>query len=473
MSINSMEIYKALAEIVGPQHLVVEPTLLEQYSRDGLNPGRGYPDLSIFDARPEWVVKPESTAQVSAIVCLAHENIIPLIPYGGATGLMGGAIPIKGGIVIDLKRMDRILRISPEDRTAEVQSGVVLRSLENELNKNGFLLGHDPWTVPIATIGGTISTNGLGYRGAKYGSMGDQVLGLEVVLPNGEVLRTRGIPKSSTGISLNHFYIGAEGSLGIVTAATIRVFAVPEKREMAAVGFPSFEAGFEAVAKMFHIGLKPALVDFGEQYSASSQPPFVPLELFPGSFALLYLVYEGFKEEVEAQKKRGWEICREYGGKDIGRKEADEFWETRHVIAERFQQQRLRRFSQEIESRPRFDYIHVALPLSNVLEYRRQCLEILRRHQIAVRECGLWTQPELFSIVMGGSGESRESLAKAIDEVLMLAQDLGGTMEYCHGVGIRLAHLMKRELGAGFEVMKALKQTLDPHNIMNPGKMGF
>jgi len=126
-----------------------------------------------------------------------------------------------------------------------------------------------------------------------------------------------------------------------------------------------------------------------------------------------------------------------------------------------------------MESRPRFDYIHVAIPISKVLEYRSQCLEILAGYEIAVRECGLWTQPELFSIAMDGSGESRENLAKAIDEVLMLAQNLGGSMEYCHGVGVRLAHLMKRELGVGFEVMKELKKALDPYNIMNPGKMGF
>jgi len=227
-------------------------------------------------------VKPESTEQVAAIVRFAAEHEIPLIPYGGATGLMGGAIPVKGGIVIDLKRMDKILRISPEDRTAEVQSGVVLQTLEEELNKHRLLLGHDPWTVPIATIGGTISTNGLGYRGSKYGSMGDQVLGLEVVLSHGKVLKTRAIPKSSTGISLNHLFIGAEGNLGIITAATLRVFAMPEKREMAAIGFPSFEAGFEAIVKMFHIGLKPALVEFGEEY-ASSPHSFDPVELLPSS----------------------------------------------------------------------------------------------------------------------------------------------------------------------------------------------
>ena len=157
---------------------------------------------------------------------------------------MGGAISLRPGIVIDLRRMNHVLEIDKEARTARVQAGIVLESLEKSLIERGFLLGHDPWTLPVATGGGAISTNSLGYRGGKYGSMGDQILGLEVVLPRGEVLRTRSVAKTSTGISLKHLFIGGECRFWVVTEATLRVFPAPEIFSLPALRFPSFPIGF-------------------------------------------------------------------------------------------------------------------------------------------------------------------------------------------------------------------------------------
>src|SRR5207249_5336402 len=134
---------------------------------------------------------------------------------------MGGALSVRAGMVIDLRTMNRILEIDAGARSTRVQTGVVLESLEERLNQDGFILGHDPWTVPIATVGGTISTNSLGYLGGRYGSMGDQVLGLTVMLANGTLVRTRPMPRSSTGPRLRHLFIGAEGTLGVIVEAVL------------------------------------------------------------------------------------------------------------------------------------------------------------------------------------------------------------------------------------------------------------
>ena len=223
------------------------PDTLAALARAQLRRRRAFALPAGLPATPAAVVRPRATDEVAAVVRLAAGSGTPVVQYGGGTGLMGGAVSVRPGIVLDMRGMNRVLAVSPNDRTATAEAGVVLADLATALAPHGLILGHDPWTVPIATVGGTISTNSLGYRGAKYGSMGDQVLGLEVVLPGGNVLRTRAVPRSSTGPRLHHLFVGAEGAFGVITAATLRVFPAPERREIVGLDFPSFADGFAAV----------------------------------------------------------------------------------------------------------------------------------------------------------------------------------------------------------------------------------
>lgn len=377
---------------------------------------------------------------------------------------MGGAVSLSPGIVLDLRRMDRVLEVDSEARLARVQAGIVLEALQNRLNESRLILGHDPWTLPVATVGGAISTNSLGYRGGKYGSMGDQVLGLEVVLPNGEILRTRSVEKSSTGISLKHLFIGGEGCFGIVTEATLRVFPAPEKRSLCGFSFASFEQGFRAVEKIWSCGLSPALLDFGDG-----------VDNYPER-ALLYLGFEGVAKIVEAEEALALAICGEAGGDALDHHAAENFWRERHVIAYHFMQNRRHRRERSAETGRR-DWIHVALPASRVLAFRKEAIDILSRRGVCLQESGLWTQPELFSMrlaVENADGDQGQwLLEEAVDELLRLVQKMGGSMEYCHGVGVKLAALMAGEHGYGLEVMRQIKRVLDPGNIMNPGKLGL
>lgn len=467
------DVIPALTALLGPTQVISDAPHLALYRLDGLRPSRGYRDRQRLGVMPGCVVRPRHRAEVQALVQWANAAHMALVPYGGGTGLMGGAMADGESVLIDFKDMADIVAIRREDRHAVVQSGVVLSRLEDALRVEGLTLGHDPWTVGIATVGGTISTNGLGYRGGQYGSMGEQVLGLEVVLPDGQVLRTRAVPKSSTGPDLTQLFIGAEGVFGLITEATLQVFPAPEAHALLAFTFPTFTHGFAAVAEMAGVGLRPTLMELTEDFPTGDVARSL-IERAPG--VSLYLGCEGFQGLVEAQRGRAVAICAHHGGKDLGEAAAHTFWNSRHRTAERFQQDRLQNLPHGIlDTRPEasFDYIHIALPTSKVLPYREGALDLCQHQGIMVTQCGIWTRPELFSMVLHNPSGQVEILADTVDRLLALAQDAGGSMEYCHGVGVRLAHLLARELGTGTKILSALKQVLDPDHLLNPGKLGL
>ena len=240
----------ALTALLGPTQVISDAPRLALYRLDGLRPSRGYRDRQRLGVAPGCVVRPRSTADVQALVQWANATHVALVPYGGGTGLMGGAMTDGESVLIDFKDMAGILAIRPEDQQAVAQAGVILSRLEEALQTAGLTLGHDPWTVGIATVGGAISTDGMGYRGGQYGSMGEQVLGLEVVLPDGRILKTRAVPKSSTGPDLSRLFIGAEGVFGLITEATLQVFPAPEAHAVLAFAFPTFAHGLAAVTVM-------------------------------------------------------------------------------------------------------------------------------------------------------------------------------------------------------------------------------
>jgi len=454
----------SLAQIVGPDNILSDPYDLDRYSADALTPFRAFGAESSFQRIADLVVRPGSTPEVSQVITLAQRSGIPVVPYGGGTGVMGGVLPVRGGIVLDLKRLNRIIEINPQDRTATVEAGVVLEDLELALAEHGLMPGHDPYSVPIATVAGTISTNGVGYRAAAFGPMGDQVVALEVVLPDGRILTTRAVPVYSSGPNLNHLFIGAEGVFGAITRATIKVFRLPEAQVFATCAFDSFERGFEASAELLALGIRPTLLDLTEE---------------PDGIRL-HLLFEGFREGVAAQEQRTMQVCAGFGGRDIGPETTLKYWEDRRESAENYKRTALGQPRQVRWSRRRgrsFDYLHLALPISRVLEYRRRCQEIMAGTGVRVVEYAIWSRPELFSMMVvpehGRDASFRANLADVVERVLTLAQDMGGVMEYCHGVGVKLNHLLAREMGVGHEVVRSLKQALDPANIMNPGKLGL
>ena len=456
----------ALSNIVGPDNVLVSDYDLDRYSADALTPYRAYRSGYAFERLAELVVRPGSVEEVSAIAALATREGIPLIPYGGGTGVMGGVLPVRGGVVVDVKRLNRIVEISPRDMTATVGPGVVLKDLADAAAEHNLMIGHDPYSVPIATVAGTISTNGVGYRASAFGPMGQQVVSLQVVLPDGRILDTRSVPKYSSAPNFNHLFIGGEGVFGIITRATIKLFRIPEAQVFATAGFDDFEDGFNAAAEIKALDLHPTLLDVTEEDGR----------------VYMYLVFEGYREGVEARHHRAMAVCLRHGGRDIGPEGTLDYWEDRHESAYRYLRNALGRPREERWNRQwgrTFDYLHMALPISQVLEYRRRSQEILSARDIRIVECSIWSRPEFFSMLVapndtsGSEEQVRGNLAEAVEEVLTLAQDMGGIVEYCHGVGMKVNHLLEREMGVGHDVMRQLKAVLDPAGIMNPGKLGL
>ncbi|HET7007563.1 MAG TPA: FAD-binding oxidoreductase [Candidatus Binatia bacterium] len=452
-----------LRKIIDPERISTNAEYLDELSWDALSEGRFHPRHQPALVPPVCAVAPVSTAEVQQLVRFANREKLPIVPFGGGSGLMGGALSIRPGLVLDLRRMNRIIHIDVGSRSARVQAGAVLEAVDLALNPDGFILGHDPWTVPVATIGGAISTNSVGYRAGIYGSMGEQVLGLEAVMPTGEVLQTRPVAKHSAGLNLNALLIGGEGCFGIVTEATIRIFPKPETRLFRGYVFASFESGYGAIQELFQRRLRPALLDFGDD-----------AERHGG--AILYLVFEGNRELTPVEEKQAMALCRSHGGEELPSGEAEQFWRERHEIARRFARNRRQRRERGRDGVYR-DWIHVALPSSRVLAFRSAAQDIVARHSVCLQESGLWVQPELFSMRLGADdglvANPQLALEETIEALLRLVQHMGGSMEYTHGVGVKLAPLMTEEHGHGLQIMRQIKRALDPNNILNPGKMGL
>lgn len=454
-----------LAQIVGEENVLTGPNA-ERFSGDALGPARGSTQFAAAPAADVVVVRPGETQEVAAVVRIANELGIAIVPHGGGSGLMGGALPLTRSIVVDTTRMDRVLEVSRDDQTVHVESGAVLGEVNRQLEPHGLVLGHDPWTVNVATVGGTISTDSLGYLGAKYGSMGDQVLELTVVLPDGSLLETGAVAKASVGPDLRRLFIAAEGCFGVITEARVRIFPIPEERSLLAFRFASFGDGLAAILAMRSCGLVPDILEFDEEFSDVGESEQGPL----------YLGFEGYRESARAAADRARSICVASGGRELPESQADDYWEHRHDIGDRFAERRRAKQTQSwLPSGSGFDYAHLTMRVSRVLECRERCLAILRAHRVQPAEVGIWCHPELFSVYAshhdGPAGADR--LAAAVNEMLRLAQDMGGAMEYCHGAGVRLAHLMSRERGASLAVLRSIKSALDPKGIMNPGKLGL
>ena len=461
--LNSSTLH-SFENIVGEANVLADPYDLDRYSTDALTPFRAFGVEEALQRLADLVVRPATTEQVSEIVALASQQRIPLIPYGGGTGVMGGTLPVQGGIVIELQRMNRILEVSPQDQTVTVEAGTVLQDLEDALDEHGLMAGHDPYSVAIATVGGAISTNGVGYRAGAIGPMGDQVVALEVVLPSGRVLVTPQVPKTSSGPNLNHLFIGSEGVFGVITKATLRVRRLPEAQVFATIAFDSFSQGFNAVAELRALDIRPTLLDLTEEEGR----------------VRLYLLFEGFREGVAAIEARSMEICSQFQGHNVGPEPTLTYWRDRHQSGGNYKHSALGKPRQDRWQRGGgrgFDYLHLALPISRVLEYRERCERAMAGSGVRVTEYAIWSRPELFSMLLApepGAGDNfRESLSQVVQQVLTLAQDMGGVMEYCHGVGVKLGHLLAREMGVGHQVIRALKESLDPAGIMNPNKLGL
>ena len=416
---------------------------------------------------PDLVVWPHSTEEVSRLAAYANDHNIPLIGWGAGSSLEGNPIPVYGGIVIDFSRMSHIVEIYPEDFQVRVQPGMLYKDMNQILAKQGLFFAPDPGAN--ASIGGMIANNAAGTRTVKYGATRDNVLALEVVLPSGEVLRTgsRSV-KQSAGYDLTHLFIGSEGTLGLITEATLRLAPIPEHVSAAVASFPSTEVAAQAVFEIMGAGLGPAALELVNTATvmAINQADGFALDEAPN----LFLEFHSASEASLADVLRMVEmICKELGCQTykagLGHEARMHLWQARHRLAEIL-----------IRSHPGLAYVitDVAVPIS-------QYPALVSRAQ---QELQNLSSMDTYIFGHAGDGnmhamlffndtlEQRALVRNYTDQLVEHAITLGGTCTGEHGIGIGKRKYLQQEYGeTAVQTMHLIKRLLDPKGIFNPGKV--
>ncbi len=448
---------KKIIDIVGRDNFTEQLEELVPYSYDA----------SMNVHRPDAAVWPETTEQVQAIVQFANEYKIPVIPRGAGTSLSGGVVPIKGGIIIDLSKMNKILEISIENRYARVEAGVVCDDLNRQLAKHGFVFPPDPASSTVSTIGGNVATNAGGIKGAKYGTTRDYVLGLQVVLPTGELMRTGAYTmKSVSGYDLAKLFVGAEGTLGIITEVTLKINPLPRHAMTAVATYTKLEDAGKAIFQTMTSGVIPSVMEIMDKVTLRSIKENTDIPL-PDAEAMILTETDGFTwEEVEAQMEVVLRILKNNHPIEIktARDEKDRLnlWKTRKSAYAT-----LARVSNS------FVLDDVTVPISKIPDLLVGIQEISQRHGIVVATFGHAGDGNLHPQILFDEYDPDQvkRTHQVEEEIFRLAIALNGTLSGEHGIGLSKANYMSLEHDAvEMELMRRIKKTLDPNNIMNPGK---
>ncbi len=446
-----------LIEIVGKDHFTDQLEELVPYSYDA----------SMNVHRPDAVVWPESTEQVAEIVKFANEHRIPIVPRGAGTSLSGGVIPIQGGIIIDLSRMNRILEMSIENRYARVQAGVVCDDLNRALAKHGFTFPPDPASSSVATIGGNVATNAGGIKGAKYGTTRDYVLGLQVVLPTGEVMHTGSYTmKCVSGYDLAKLFIGAEGTLGVITEITLKINPLPRHAMTAVATFTKLEDAGKAIFQTMTSGVLPSVMEILDKVTLKSIKENTDIDL-PDAEALILTETDGYTwEEVDAQMEVVLRIFKENHPIEI---------KTAKDEKDRLNLWKARKSSYATLARVSNSFVldDVTVPISRIPELLVGIQKIAQKHGLVVATYGHAGDGNLHPQILYDEYDPKqvEKTERAEEEIFQLAISLKGTLSGEHGIGLSKANYMTLEHDpVEMALMRQIKKSLDPNNIMNPGK---
>jgi glycolate oxidase len=454
------EIRSRLEEIVGARHVSESAEDLEKHAIDeSLEPPHP----------PEVVVSPACTGEVSAIMGLAHVERVPVTPQGSRTGLSGGSHPVFGGIALNLERMNRILEIDEENLMAVVEPGVLISDLHAETEKLGLLYPPDPGQES-GSLGGNISTNAGGVRGMKYGVTRDFVQGLEAVLPSGEVINLGGkVVKHSTGYSLKDVIIGSEGTLAVVTKATLRLVPNPRNTALVYVPFESTRDAARTVSEIVRRKVVPFALEYMPQHAVLTAEKYLERSLPDDSHpAYLLIAVEGNSEdEVESQLETIGEVCLEMGAvdafvADTASRQAP-LWEARKCLFDAY------------KAFWEIDEVDACVPRSRIPDYIEIAEKVAERHGVIISNIGHAGDGNVHSIIAQGDLKDeawRIALEAVIEELIEAALELGGTISGEHGVGLAKKRYLPDQVGeTQIELMKAIKLAFDPHNLLNPSKV--
>ncbi|MGA7279663.1 MAG: FAD-binding oxidoreductase [Desulfocapsaceae bacterium] len=446
---------------------------LEQwFGRQRFSAGQSARELHIHDisahtsALPAGVVWPETTEEVSRLLAWAYCEEIPITPWGAGTSTEGNPLPVLGGLVLDMTRMNKVLDIRPEDLQVDVEPGVFRKELNRQLSGSGLFFPVDPGAD--ATIGGMIANNASGVKTVKYGATRDYVMRMTIVLPDGEVINTGSrAHKSSSGYDLTRLFIGSEGTLGVVTAATLRLSGVPEAKLAATVVFADLESASEAVAMLIGAGLEPAALELltEDLIELMNRENGLGLQVAPSLFCEFHGISRASLLETAALAQ---EVCEDCGALNfaygIDEQDRMNLWRARHEAWETINRAHPGKNTLIVDA---------AIPISCYPEMVVFAREQVREQGVSGYVFGHAGDGNLHVVMAGDPADEAqwERLETVNQLVVEKAIALGGTCTGEHGIGIGKRKFMALEHGASYQLMKRIKDVIDPKGLMNPGKI--
>jgi glycolate oxidase len=449
-------ILNELQDLVGKDRCLTAPEDLLVYSHD------------VFcERKPDVVVLPTTKEEVSKILKLADREKIPVTPRGSATGLSGMCVPDQGGIVMAMSKMNKILEVNPEDRLAIVEPGVITNDLQLAVEAVGSFYPPDPASQTICQIGGNVSTNAGGPRCVKYGVTRDYLLGLEAVLPSGEVIKAGGRPiKNVTGYDLTRLLCGSEGTLAVITKIIVKLIAKPEARRTLLVAFRSIDDASTTVSRIMAAGIVPRALELMDQRYIRNCENIYHLGLTTDAAAMLIIEVDGFAETVDRQARIAREFCEKEGAFDIKlaqtEEEADRMW-----MARKLGSVALYRLSKTMVTED------ATVPISKIPVMVRRIKEIEAKYNITVYLLAHAGDGNMHPLLTydPGNKEEAERVDNLVREIFEASIALGGTLTGEHGIGLAKKPFMHLEISpAELALWKNIKKSFDPNGIMNPGK---
>ncbi|MER3427945.1 MAG: glycolate oxidase subunit GlcD [Pyrinomonas sp.] len=447
-----------LAQIVGPESVLTEEGEIAVYGKDAL----GETHL------PDAVVRPRTAQEVAAIVHLANELLIPLTVRGGGVGYTGGAVPIRGGIVLSTERMNSIKEINFDDLYAVVEPGVRTYELQQAVEAQGLFYPPDPSSLRDSFIGGNIAENAGGPRSVKYGVTKHYVLGLEVVTPTGDIIRAGGrTTKNVVGFDLVGLMCGSEGLLGIITEATLRLLPLPEATQTVRALFRSMHEACACVPQFVRARIVPTAIEVMDRHAIRAVEEAFSFGIPRQAEALLLVSVDGSRAEVEREAQIVEQILIAGGGFDVQRAkdkaDEDRLWEVRRALSPAIMRYGTLKLNND-----------VVVPRSRIPELIARVEEIARRQRIFVVNFGHAGDGNIHVNFMCDR-EDTDAVRRAREAVratFAAAIELGGTISAEHGIGYTKAPYLDMALSAEtIETMMRLKKALDPNLILNPGKV--
>ena len=449
-----------LKAVLGEKNVATDCDKMHPYSHDEVADPR-------YQHIPEVVVFPQNTQQVAAVVRMANEQLIPVIPRGGGTGLACGAVPMYGGIVLSLEKMNRIIEINDESLYMIVEAGVRTDEVQKQAAKAGLFYAGDPCSSDSCFIGGNVATNAGGNRAIKYGVTRNQIYCLEVVTPKGEIATFGGrLKKNSTGYCLEQLIIGSEGTLGIVTTITLKLTPLPKAVMDFLAVFPAPELAIAMVGHMAKSGIQATCVEFMENASVKSVEKFFNEKLPYGEDGnyLIIQVEGNSAEELEDIAVKLDELCTAKGAAAVLVPDSEKIWKVRKAIAEAVRHEDMIYSSEDI-----------VVPIDKLSSTLEEMIRICQKHSAASRTVAHAGDGNIHLMILK-AGNSEEEWPEKLEEIQVEIFDyvygIGGKLSGEHGIGYKKKALMEKYTDpVELEVMRAIKQAMDPNNILNPGKI--